>query len=131
MYRRYDVEVVGGDVFHIVLLAKSDFVESIDKTMSTTFGTGRRVEFTVDETSGLFIIHPDILVAPTKISTSIECARRGVLSERVKSFGGSSLPAVLGNLKHSFMEVQLFLLFIIFIPCRIDFLYSFLIHRRS
>lgn len=62
-------------------------------------------EIVVDGDSGLFIVHPDILIAPTKISESISCARRGVISERVKSFGESSEAAVMGCLKHSFMEV--------------------------
>jgi hypothetical protein len=60
----------------------------------------------IDNHRGVIIVHPDVLISPTKVAEGISCVRRGVISERVKSFGGTSLPAVLGNLRHSFIEVN-------------------------
>ena len=58
----------------------------------------------IDNNKGLLILHPDMLISPTKIAEAIGCARRGVISERVKTLGSFSKPAVLGNLRHSFIE---------------------------
>ena len=54
---------------------------------------------------GLVIVNPDILVSPTKIAESRSCMRRAVLTDRIRSFGDISAPAVMGNLKHAFIEV--------------------------
>ena len=60
----------------------------------------------INNDRGLLVIHPDMLISPTKIAEAIGCVRRGVISERVKSLrGGFNKSAVLGNLRHSFIEV--------------------------
>ncbi|KAJ1442580.1 DNA replication factor Dna2-domain-containing protein, partial [Ochromonadaceae sp. CCMP2298] len=58
----------------------------------------------LDDTSGLLVIQPDVLVSPTKIAESLTCTRRAVITDRVRGFGGTSKPAVLGNLRHAFVE---------------------------
>ncbi len=62
-------------------------------------------EFRVDNTCGLVIIHPDVLVTPTKIADSFSCSRKAVLSDRIRGGGASNEAAVMGNLKHQFIEV--------------------------
>ena len=73
----------------------------------------------IDNERGLLVLHPDLLISPTKIAEAIGCVRRGVISERVKSLGGFNKAAVLGNLRHSFIEVRymlwLFLFLLIFV----------------
>jgi hypothetical protein len=67
----------------------------------------------VDGTKGLVIMHPESLVTPTRIAESCSCLRRAVLSERVRGLDGglSGIPAVMGNLKHLFIEVSFASLF--------------------
>ena len=60
----------------------------------------------IDNENGLFVLHPDLLISPTKIAEAIGCVRRGVISDRVKGLGGFSKPAVLGNMRHAFIEVR-------------------------
>jgi len=63
-------------------------------------------DIVIDNESGLIIVHPDVLISPTRIVESCACIRRSVLSDRVRSFGGYSYAASLGNLKHMFIEVR-------------------------
>jgi NAD(P)-dependent dehydrogenase (short-subunit alcohol dehydrogenase family) len=53
--------------------------------------------------AGLLITHPDVLLSPTKIAEATECQRRAVLQERVK-IQTTTYAAVLGNVKHAFIE---------------------------
>ena len=69
-------------------------------------GIADKVYARIDNDRGLFVLHPDLLISPTKIAEAIGCVRRGVISERVKSLGGFNKAAVLGNLRHSFIEVR-------------------------
>jgi DNA replication factor Dna2 len=69
-------------------------------------GISEKVYARIDNERGLFVLHPDLLISPTKIAEAIGCVRRGVISERVKSLGGFNKAAVLGNLRHSFIEVR-------------------------
>ena len=62
-------------------------------------------EFRLDNTHGLLVIHPDVLVTPTKISDSFSCARKAVLSDRIRGGSLSNQAATIGSLKHQFIEV--------------------------
>ena len=62
------------------------------------------IDALVDNDQGLLIVHPDVLISPTKVAEAIGCNRRGVLSDRIRSFGGTNEAAVMGNLKHLFIE---------------------------
>jgi hypothetical protein len=64
-------------------------------------------KITVSNQCGLLVTHPDVLVSPTKVAESRSCMRRAVLTDRIRAFGDLSAPAVLGNLKHAFIEVVL------------------------
>lgn len=59
----------------------------------------------INNTFGILVMHPDVLISPTKVAESCSCIRRGVISDKVRSFGGSSAAAVGGNLKHAFIEM--------------------------
>ena len=71
------------------------------------FDRKNEIYASINNDHGLLVIHPDMLISPTKIAEAIGCVRRGVISERVKSLrGGFNKSAVLGNLRHSFIEVS-------------------------
>ena len=74
-------------------------------------GSSDSVYARIDNERGLFVLNPDMLIAPTKIAEAIGCVRRGVISDRVKLFGGFQKAAVLGNLRHSFIEVCVSLMY--------------------
>ena len=97
------MDICGGDVFHIIRLGASDLTGS--STHPATVAGDATVE-TVSNESGLLIVNPDICVSPTRIVDACSCARRSILSERVRSLGGPCLPAVMGNVKHAFIEVR-------------------------
>ena len=66
--------------------------------------------FLVDDSQGLLITTPDVLVSPTRVAESCVCIRKGVLGETVKSpgkaaSGSNNEAAVLGNVRHQFYEV--------------------------
>ena len=128
---RYNTRISGGDIFHILDFNMRMFLGGSDSTDSThsifnTEGPGPgqgqtqgqtpgsqhlggiadKVYARIDNDRGLFVLHPDLLISPTKIAEAIGCVRRGVISERVKSLGGFNKAAVLGNLRHSFIEVR-------------------------
>lgn len=98
----YYSEIVGGDIFHVVELRD----ECVNLNSSDCLDGQKVLEgaMIVDNKNGLFVINPDILVTPTKISESCNCIRKGILSERIKSFDSSNSAAVLGTLRHEFME---------------------------
>jgi hypothetical protein len=126
---RYHTRISGGDIFHILDfnmkmflggLDSADITHSIFNTECHGQGQGQgqgpgsqnlggiseKVYARIDNERGLFVLHPDLLISPTKIAEAIGCVRRGVISERVKSLGGFNKAAVLGNLRHSFIEVR-------------------------
>lgn len=96
-------EIAVDDIIHVLLLDERDIHEDI-----TAAKTSAYQGMVIDNRHGIIITHPDILVQPTKISESCSsgCMRRGVIAERVKSFGGSSAQGVLGHLRHAFIEVS-------------------------
>lgn len=62
----------------------------------------------LDSHSGLLIVQPQTLVSPTRVAEACQCPRRCVVAERAKPVrGNSSAPAILGNLRHEFIEVCL------------------------
>lgn len=101
----------GGDILHLVLsLHASDFLLTGTTSAPPSTYTGERgevqSEFRVDNTHGLVVFHPDVLVTPTKISDSFSCSRKAVLSDRIRGGGLSNQAAVMGSLKHQFIEVR-------------------------
>ena len=90
----YNTPVTAGDIFHIVFLKPDDDkFDAVDLSQYTK----------VTDQEFLFIIHPDTLVTPSTLSESISCSRRGVLNNKYRT-RGTSRDAVLGNIKHEFIE---------------------------
>lgn len=100
----FDCDVEPGDVVHVLFppLDDCDGASSkVDERM-----TPRHV--VVDNASGGFlIVHPDILVSPTKVAETVICARKAVLQSRLASDASKSKAAVLGSLKHELFEASL------------------------
>ena len=92
--------------------SKSIFTQSNNQNISNQNSNQNQLNFDtqiyakIDNENGLFVLHPDLLISPTKIAEAIGCVRRGVISDRVKGLGGFSKPAVLGNMRHAFIEVR-------------------------
>lgn len=105
---------MGGDIFHIIDFNMEMFLSRTATHTSSIFthtdATMQEKDINsiyakIDNENGLLVQHPDMLISPTRIADAIGCVRRGVISERGKALGGFSKPAVLGNLRHSFIEV--------------------------
>ena len=99
-------EITGGDIFHVVDVVRSDI--EVDTPTSNRVQSGNTSNHLyVDATRGLVIVHPDALITPTRIAEACSCVRKAVLSERVRGMDGgkSGDAAVMGNLKHLFVEV--------------------------
>lgn len=99
----FDCDVEPGDVVHVLFPPPDDCdgASKVDERM-----TSRHV--VVDNASGGFlIVHPDILVSPTKVAETVICARKAVLQSRLASDASKSKAAVLGSLKHELFEASL------------------------
>jgi hypothetical protein len=93
-------------VFHVVDLGSEETPpppQGRSRSVFAELATAWKI--TVSNARGLLVMHPDVLVSPTKIAESRSCMRRAVLTDRIRSFGDISAPAVMGNLKHAFIEV--------------------------
>ena len=62
------------------------------------------LQIVLSNTCGLLITYPGILISPTRIAESCTCLRRGVLSDKIRNFGISAPSAIMGNVRHAFME---------------------------
>lgn len=102
-YFRFETDISGGDVFHLINIGPKDLtgVPAHQLSQSELFPNRVSDEF------GILVVNPDVMVSPTRITEACACARRSVLSERVRSLSGTSSAAVIGNVKHSFIEVSI------------------------
>lgn len=91
----YDTEVAGGDVLHVLDICSDETDDALWTEES---------EYVVSNSSGLLVVHPELLISPTRIAEACGCVRRSVLSERVRSLSGPNTAAVLGKVKHDFVE---------------------------
>ncbi|CAN0100817.1 unnamed protein product, partial [Ectocarpus sp. 12 AP-2014] len=99
----YDCEVEPGDGVHVLFPMPA---------AAAGEGSGMEEEASrdvvVDNASGrLVVVHPDILVSPTKVAETVACARKAVLQSRLASDASKSKAAVMGNLKHELFETSL------------------------
>ena len=104
-------------MFHILDFGEED-LDSKTRSPSSIFNTNAKV-IIIDDKTGVIVLHPDVHVSPTRIAESCSCGRKSVLSDRIKSFSGPSLAAVVGKVKHDFIEV--FLPYLIHIPDELSF----------
>ncbi|CAI5747058.1 unnamed protein product [Peronospora destructor] len=99
----YDVLVKAGDTINIV------FTEQDRDGFFSQDGHERHVDrqllrIQVDNTHNIVIVHPDILVSPTRVTTSFGCLRRAVLQETLAVSRPTNKNAFLGTLKHDLFE---------------------------
>jgi len=57
----------------------------------------------VDDMKNFLVLIPDLLVAPTRVSGTLQCLRRAVLSERVSTYS-SSKHSTFGRVRHDLVE---------------------------
>lgn len=55
----------------------------------------------------LFILHPDIIISSSRLSSTISCMRRSMLQERLKSFTDTTYAAAFGHMVHSVLQACL------------------------
>ena len=58
----------------------------------------------------LFVVHPDMLIAPTSITESVGCERRAALKASMGGGACTARAAVLGNLKVRVLSCRSFIL---------------------
>ena len=92
----YDIEILGGDVLHVVLLDEEKFWS--DSFSVPTIDLSQPIR--LDDSNCLLVHLPDKLISPSKIVDGLSCPRRGLLSSRLTGMEGSSPAAVMGALKH-------------------------------
>jgi hypothetical protein len=98
----YGAAVAAGDTFHVISFSKLDL--EFSQTIPYGADIKDRILVEINDEQGLFVLHPDTLLSPTRIAESCSCLRRGVISERIRLFGEHSAAAALGNAKHSLIE---------------------------
>ncbi|GAA5914570.1 hypothetical protein JCM5296_006275 [Sporobolomyces johnsonii] len=59
---------------------------------------------TLDRSTGLLILHPDILVSSTKVADSSHCTRKALLQELIRTLGGATPALAYGNMLHELMQ---------------------------
>ncbi|GAA5899795.1 bifunctional ATP-dependent DNA helicase/ssDNA endodeoxyribonuclease DNA2 [Sporobolomyces salmoneus] len=88
-----ETEIETGDVINLI----GDYDAS----------TNSAEPFTVDRSSGLLIVHPDILVSSTKVADSSHCTRKALLQEIIRSSGAPTPALIYGNMLHETMQRSL------------------------
>ncbi|KAG7381794.1 Tripartite DNA replication factor [Phytophthora pseudosyringae] len=99
----YDVLVEAGDTVNIVFTEQDRdgfFSQDVHKTP-----VNRQLSrILVDNAHNVVVVHPDILVSPTRVTTSFGCLRRAVLQETLAVSRPTNKAAFLGTLKHDLFE---------------------------
>ncbi|KAG1700799.1 hypothetical protein DVH05_011686 [Phytophthora capsici] len=99
----YDVLVEAGDTINIVFTDQDrDGYFSQDGHNAPTNRQLSRI--LVDNAHNVVVVHPDILVSPTRVTTSFGCLRRAVLQETLAVSRPTNKKAFLGTLKHDLFE---------------------------
>ncbi|KAG6964313.1 hypothetical protein JG687_00006040 [Phytophthora cactorum] len=99
----YDVLVEAGDTINIVFteqdkdgfFSQDGYKTSMNRQLSRIL---------VDNAHNVVVVHPDILVSPTRVTTSFGCLRRAVLQETLAVNRPTNKKAFLGTLKHVLFE---------------------------
>ncbi|KAL4103043.1 hypothetical protein PRIC1_006780 [Phytophthora ramorum] len=99
----YDVLVEAGDTINIVFTEQDrDGFFSQDGHNGSVVRPSSPIQ--VDNTHNVVVVHPDILVSPTRVTTSFGCLRRAVLQETLAVTRPTGEKAFLGTLKHDLFE---------------------------
>eukprot|EP01038_Epipyxis_sp_PR26KG_P009048 gene9048-12201_t len=92
-----------GNVIQVIDISSSHIIESNETNKPRTIFRDSRT-IVINNDCGLFIVNPDGFLSPTKVAESCSCLRKSVISDHLKSFGNISGAAVMGNLRHCFIE---------------------------
>lgn len=104
---RYETKIYGGDIFNYIDIGEDDRPGHFNaKSNNIEFHTESVLIGMVSGNNGLLVLHPDILVTPSRISEALSCPRKGILSERIRSYDGVGLAGTMGTVKHAFIEVN-------------------------
>ncbi|KAE8982226.1 hypothetical protein PF005_g17055 [Phytophthora fragariae] len=99
----FDVHVEAGDTINIVFTEQDrNGLFSQDGNNAPTRPHSSRIQ--VDNMHNVVVVHPDILVSPTRVTTSFGCLRRAVIQETLAVSGTTGEKAFLGTLKHDLFE---------------------------
>lgn len=126
--RRFDTDFAVNTVLNTIhFLIPKQFLSSFDAEKIQELGSSYGQSVVKDEDTeivrvsdveGLMIMHPDVLVSPTRIAEACGCDRRSVVAERVRVVSAPCVqsssaavsvapsPALMGTLKHEFIEVS-------------------------
>ena len=61
-------------------------------------------DLAVSNSANLLVVLPDVLVTSTRLASTFQCARKAVLSDRLKDLGRSSAAMTYGNIIHELFE---------------------------
>lgn len=104
---RFDIDLKEQETFHIIDVCDTEISSTNNNERNTIFMEGSNpLSIEISNSQGLIITNPDISVSPTKIAESCSCLRRGVLNDKIRNFGISAPSAIMGNVRHFFIEVK-------------------------
>jgi hypothetical protein len=104
---RFEIDLKEQETFHIIDVCDPEVTEANNNERNTIFMKGSNpLSIEISNHQGLIITNPDISVSPTKIAESCSCLRRGVLNDKIRNFGISAPSAIMGNVRHFFIEVK-------------------------
>ncbi|DAZ96408.1 TPA: hypothetical protein N0F65_012489 [Lagenidium giganteum] len=112
----YDTEIDVGDTVNVVFTAQDrasglysqtfdDRNQQSARNLHTQSRRWERIE--IDNNRNAIVVHPDILVSPTSVTSSYDCSRRAVLKETLSVTKPTHPKAFLGTLKHNLFEKAL------------------------
>ncbi|CAH0481972.1 unnamed protein product [Peronospora belbahrii] len=99
----YDVVVKAGDTINIIF-TEQDSAEFFSQGGCEGHVDRQLLRIQVDNTHNIVVVHPDILVSPTRVTASFGCLRRAVLQETLAVSRPTNEKAFLGTLKHDLFE---------------------------
>ncbi|KAF0698075.1 Aste57867_11282 [Aphanomyces stellatus] len=81
----FDSPILVGDAFHYIF-------------------TSEARSLTADNENNMIVLHPDILVSPTTVTSSMSCSRRAVLQQTLSMNRSSGSKALVGTMKHQLFQ---------------------------
>jgi hypothetical protein len=77
---RYDTDIAGGDSLQVINIGDTDrpFCHKLCKNKIFDSSQSLTEYITVSSNHGIVIMHPDILITPSRIAESIGCTRKGL-----------------------------------------------------
>lgn len=71
----------------------------------------------INNSVGLLVLHPDMLISSTAVVGSLFCLRRGVLSEWFRGIDCDSRIMIIGSLVHELLQEVIYIFVFNFILC--------------